>query len=138
MSIQYADPLPTDDSIAILSAPDCHALLLRNPRIASALCFVLWDRQTYLPFLCGVTSSIDRMLAQLQKDSVRDGCIGLTRFQPELLAYVMAQPVGFLGVSLFPFENLGAAKFCEHSIIAEFGRREAGGILFNRRIERDS
>ena len=83
-----------------------------------------------------MTNSIDRMLAQLRMDTVRDGAIGLTRFHPELLEFVMAQPAGFLGVSLFPFDTVGQAKVCEHSIVSEFGRRDAGGLLLNRRIER--
>ena len=123
--------------VAILSAPECRDHLTRHPHLARALCFLLWDRPAGLPFLCGVTNSLDRILRHLDKDGVRDGAIGLTRFQPDLLAYVMAQPVGFLGVSLFPFDTLGEAKFCEHAIVTEFGRREAGGILFNRRIARD-
>ena len=140
MSMQNADahsPASAEgEPIPILSAPECHAYLLRNPRIASALCFVLWDRHTALPFLCGVTNSIDRMLAQLRMDTVRDGAIGLIRFHPELLEFVMAQPPGFLGVSLFPFDTVGQAKVCEHSIVSEFGRRDDGGLLLNRRIER--
>lgn len=137
MSIQFSEPRQDVTPVPILSAPDCRRHLLRHPEIAKALCFLLWDRPAGMPFLCGVTNGVDRMLTHLEKDTLRDGAIGLTRFQPDLLDYVMAQPVGFMGVSLFPFDTLGEAKFCEHAIISEFGRREAGGVLFNRRIARD-
>lgn len=120
----------------ILSADD--ARLWLNDHRRTPLCWLLWDRPAGVPFLCGVSASDVRVLAHLEKDQVRDGRIGLTWMQPELLDFVMAQPKGFLGVSLFPFLTLGQAKWCEHAIIGEFGTRENGGWLFNTRARRDA
>ena len=144
-ALDFDTPLPAGNAapvedvapVTILDAEQCRARLMADATLSRALCFLLWDRPVGMPFLCGVTNSRERMLSHLDKDRVRDGSIGLTRFQPDLLAFVMAQPIGFLGVSLFPFETLGEAKCCEHAIVTEFGRREAGGVLFNRRIERE-
>ncbi|WP_316013786.1 hypothetical protein [Roseobacter sp. HKCCA0434] len=134
MTVQIAEELIAPPPVAVLNAAQCEAALMQLP--FPPTCWLLWDRDAGLPFLCGIASSPGPIRAHLVKDHVRDGRIGLTWFFPELLDFVMARPPGFLGVSLFRFDTLGAAKICEQSIVAEFGRREAGGILFNMRAER--
>ena len=95
-------------------------------------CYVLWDILRSKPVYVGTARNRGRLRAHLKKDTVRDGKVGLTYRNPEFLAFVMAQPAGWLGMSIDLFDNEADMRKAEIERIARFALKRDGGSLFNR------
>lgn len=53
---------------------------------------------------------------------------------PQLRAYCLSQPQGWLGVQFRVFSSEAEARAKEQAIILELGIRRMGGRLFNQRM----
>lgn len=95
--------------------------------------YMLWNFQERRPLYCGTAKSPRRLLGHLDKDDLANRPAGKTHVNPELRAYCLSQPKGWLGVSFRVFDNKLTANSVERQIIAEHGIRRRGGILFNQR-----
>jgi hypothetical protein len=96
-------------------------------------CYVLWHKDRQEPVYCGVSRTSTRITRHLAKDWQRDGRIGKTHVNPPFLAYVMAMPRGWLGVTFRIFGDINTAREVEQAIIDKLGLRTDGGLLFNRK-----
>jgi len=115
----------------ILDAAQCLRQLATLPPRISA-CYVLWDRANSLPVYVGTARSPSRIRSHLQKDERRTGNLGKLIINRPFYDFVLAQPVGWLGVTVDLFDTYEEARLAEVARIAEHGMRPLGS-LFNRR-----
>jgi hypothetical protein len=118
----------------ILSADQCKAQLKTIACWSGTAVYLLWHPSVGRPVYCGTANSARRILGHLHKDDLRNGPIGKTHTNPELRAYCLSQPKGWLGVQFKLLQNEETARQTEQQIIAHFGIRRAGGTLFNQRF----
>lgn len=116
-----------------VSADECRSRLAVSDWGAGVATYVLWDRRTGEPVYCGTARNRSRIDGHLKKDDLRNATVGTTARNPELRAYCLAQPRGWLGVAFRLFPSEAEAKREEQGIIASFGIRRQGGKLFNQR-----
>ena len=96
--------------------------------------YVLWDRLEDRPVYCGTARSPARLRGHLHKDDLVNGPVGKTHVNPGLRAYCLSRPKGWLGVSWIMLPDATAATALERAVIARWGIRSQGGLLFNQRL----
>ena len=96
--------------------------------------YLLWDRAENRPIYCGTARTPRRLLSHLDKDDLANRPVGKTTVNPELRAYCLSRPKGWLGVSFSVFPDENTAKKLERSIISHYGIRRFGGTLYNQRL----
>jgi hypothetical protein len=118
----------------ITPAETCAAKLAAMTAWPGTAVYLLWDRTKDKPVYCGTANSKSRLKAHLAKDDLRNGPVGKTMVNPELRAYCLAQPKGWLGVQFKMFSSEQEARLAEQRVISIHGIRKLGGLLFNQRI----
>ena len=101
---------------------------------SGAATYMLWDLNENCPIYCGTAASPGALRRHLPKDDLANGPIGHTKKNPELRAYCLAQPKGWLGIAFKISPSLHEAKLLERQLIAHYGIRRSGGCLFNQRM----
>lgn len=117
----------------ILTRDACAAQLSAMTTWPGTAVYVLWDRNRNEPIYCGTANNRGRLRGHLNKDDLKNGPVGKTMVNPDLRAYCLAQPKGWLGVQFRMFANESEARLIEQRIIATHGIRKFGGRLFNQR-----
>ncbi|MNR94505.1 hypothetical protein D3C72_255900 [compost metagenome] len=118
---------------AIMNAATCRRAL-GAPAWQGVAVYMLWSRKDQIPVYCGTARSPSRLRSHLAKDDLANGPKGKTHVNPDLRAYCLAQPAGWLGVSFALFESDDEARAVERDIIGRLGIRRYGGQLFNQRL----
>lgn len=117
----------------IVDAARCAQRLTSVPWDGVATTYVLWDRETETPIYCGTAVSRSRLKSHLTKDDPTSPVSSHNTKNPELVKYWQSRPKGWLGVSFQFFPTAEDAKQVERAIIARYGIRRNGGLLFNQR-----
>ena len=118
---------------SIMNAATCRQALSRASWNGVAV-YMLWSRETREPVYCGTARSPGRLRSHLAKDDLANGPVGKTHVNPDLRAYCLVQPAGWLGVSFALFSREEEARAVERDIIGRLGIRRHGGQLFNQRL----
>jgi hypothetical protein len=118
----------------IHTASEAALILKDNSTWLGVATYVLWDRKSITPIYCGTAKTPTRLRGHLHKDDLANRPIGKTHVNPELRAYCLAQPKGWLGVSFVLSKTENEAREIERTIIAHYGLRKLGGQLFNQRM----
>lgn len=117
-----------------MPAETCAAKLAAMTVWPGSAVYLLWDRTKDKPVYCRTANSKSRLKAHLAKDNLRNRPVGKTMVNPELRAYCLAQPTGWLGVQFKLFSSEQDARLVEQRVISIHGIRKFGGLLFNQRM----
>ena len=118
----------------VLSAGACRAKLDTIGNWEGTAVYLLSSLISGEPVYCGTANGKSRLRSHLHKDDLRNGPVGKTKVNPELRAYCLSQPPGWLGIQFRLFPSETKARCAERTIIAELGIRRNGGQLFNQRM----
>jgi hypothetical protein len=89
--------------------------------------YVLWDRLSSIPVYCGTSKTRGRLLSHLKKNDPKSIPTSHNLANAEFTKFWQGKSYDWLGVS---FE----AKIVERGIIAHYGIRRLGGLLYNQRM----
>lgn len=118
----------------VMTASECRQRLSAITAWSGTAVYLLSNRVTAEPIYCGTANAKTRLLSHLHKDDLRNGPVGKTMVNPELRAYCLNQPRGWLGIQFTMFASETEARQQEQAVIRSLGIRRMGGKIFNQRL----